>query len=497
MKTKESCNRDFLKAESKENSALASDKKNCTPQNSMCVEPKKVLSESLGKTGGEAMKDDICENNAFLSEERFLSDKGKNREALNSSKPEKTFGRNLLKDMLLSDKEKTPEAPNTLKTKKSFARDLLVAESEENEAFFSDKENLTPQNSKCMETKKVLPEIHGKTEGETTNRRKERIPFQSLLEFSPLRNSTLGSKNVHNNQEENCCNKDANNVKLSEEKYFDSHNKEELPHMPERSALHDKVELPHMPEREKKKWYFVVDVGCLLTEESRKSLQLLEGIRGTQLIIPRIVIRELDYLKRCQGILSRGTKASSILQWIEECMVKSSWWIHVQSTSETFPAAPTPPVTPRSLCEGSTGLSATSFNLTGFSTCASLMEIVSPTTEDHILDCALLFKRIKSDGQLILLTSSTTLRIKAMAEGLLCETSKEFRESLVNPFSKRFLWMESCPRGSTWSCLEEVLPESFHQQFAATIRTPKGEGNVKGLKLILPHSSHYGTTKLN
>ncbi|KAK8934263.1 hypothetical protein KSP39_PZI014365 [Platanthera zijinensis] len=141
-----------------------------------------------------------------------------------------------------------------------------------------------------------------------------------------------------------------------------------------------------MPEREKKKWYFVVDVGFLLTKESKKSLQLLESITGTQLIIPRIVIRELDRLKRCQEILSHLTKAYSILQWIEECMVKSSWWIHVQSTSETFPAAPTPQVTPRSLCDGSTGISTTSFNLTGVSTNGSLMEIVSPTTEEHILD---------------------------------------------------------------------------------------------------------------
>ncbi|KAK8958514.1 hypothetical protein KSP40_PGU011272 [Platanthera guangdongensis] len=480
LKTKKSFTRDFLKAESKENSALASNKENFTPQNSICVESNKVLSENHGKSEAEALNDEIFENKSFPSEDRFLSDKKKTNEAPNSLTPKKTFARYLMKDMHLSDKENTPEAPNNLKTKKSTAKDLLMSESKENATFFSDKENLTPQNSKRMQSKKVLSEIHGKTDGETMNRRKERIPFQPLLECSPLRSSTLASY-VHNDQDDNCCNKDSKNVQRPEENFFDSHIKEEL---------------PHMPEREKKKWYFVVDVGCLLTEESKKSLQLLEGIRGTQLIIPRIVIRELDHLKRCQGILSRGTKAYSILQWIEECMMKSSWWIHVQSTSETFPAAPTPPVTPRSLCDGSTGFSTTSFNLTGFSTHGCLMEIVSPTTEDHILDCALLFKRIKSDGQLVLLTSSTTLRIKAMAEGLLCETAKEFRESLVNPFSKRFLWMESSPRGSTWSCLEVVLPENCHKQFAAAVRTPKGEGTVKGLKLILLHSSNFGTTYL-
>jgi len=38
----------------------------------------------------------------------------------------------------------------------------------------------------------------------------------------------------------------------------------------------------------KKKWHMVVDTGCFLNEESRKALELLEGLKGTQLIIPRI-----------------------------------------------------------------------------------------------------------------------------------------------------------------------------------------------------------------
>ncbi|KAL7181800.1 hypothetical protein ACSBR1_040661 [Camellia fascicularis] len=70
----------------------------------------------------------------------------------------------------------------------------------------------------------------------------------------------------------------------------------------------------------------------------------------------------------------------------------------------------------------------------------SLLEIVSPTAEDHILECALLSRRINNDGQLVLLTNGSTLKIKAMEEGLVCETAQEFRDSLVNPFSERFLW---------------------------------------------------------
>lgn len=383
-------------------------------------------------------------------------------------------------DMFLSGKENwTPKGPKSLKLGKAFARDFLGADSEEDKTFASDKENLTPESSMAIKSNNAISQNHGRKEGETLKRRKERIPFQPLFVSSSLRSSSPASH--VKGLDETFGNNYVNNVHNLDGKTTDIKHKEEL---------------PHIPGREKNKWYIVVDAGCFLTEESRKSLQLLKGIRGTQLIIPRIVIRELDHLKRCQGVLSRGTKASSVLQWIEECMMNTSWWIHVQSSSEIFPVAPTPPATPRSqLCDGSSGFGATiSSNFTGFSTCGSLMEIVSPTAEDHILDCALLFKRIKDDGQLMLLTSSTTLRIKAMAEGLLCETPKEFRESLVNPFSKRFMWADSSPRGSTWSCLEEVgLPEKFHEQFASA-RMPTTEGIMKGLKLILLHSSHYGMT---
>jgi len=44
----------------------------------------------------------------------------------------------------------------------------------------------------------------------------------------------------------------------------------------------------HKAGGNKKKWNMVVDTGCFLNEESRKAVQLLEGLKGTQLIIPRI-----------------------------------------------------------------------------------------------------------------------------------------------------------------------------------------------------------------
>ena len=99
-------------------------------------------------------------------------------------------------------------------------------------------------------------------------------------------------------------------------------------------------------------------------------------------------------------------------------MVRSSWWIHVQNSLETMPVASTPPATPRSEFGDGTSdeMGAGASNPMAFSTCGSLMEIISPTAEDHILDCALLFQRIKDDGQLVLLTDSVTLKIKTMAE---------------------------------------------------------------------------------
>ncbi|PKA56833.1 nuclear inhibitor of protein phosphatase 1 [Apostasia shenzhenica] len=340
----------------------------------------------------------------------------------------------------------TSEVLKSLKVGKNFSRELAEFEGKEEEEFLSDKENLTPQLSGSLKLKKLLYQNHGESGGkESIKRKEERAPFQTLFKSSPLRNSSSPS-----------------HIESSNEKCSNIH----IPRMDE---------LHQMTAREKTKWYIVVDVGCFLHDESRKSLQLLEGIKGTNLIIPNIVIRELDHLKRREGLLHRGTKASSVLQWIENCMVNCCWWIHVQSSAETLPVASTPPAsTPRS-------------QISDF-----LMEIVSPTIEDHILDCALCFKQMKDDGKIVLLSYSTTLRIKAMAEGFMCETPKEFRESLVNPYSKRFMWSESSPRGSTWSCSEEVsfLSENYYyQQFPVARNTLKAAGNVKGLKLLLLHNS--------
>lgn len=99
-------------------------------------------------------------------------------------------------------------------------------------------------------------------------------------------------------------------------------------------------------------------------------------------------------------------------------MVNTSWWIHVQSSEEEGrPIAPTPPASPMSqFSEGNCGFPGGAASQIPFSPWGSLLEIVSPTAEDHILEYALLSRRTMNHGQLVLLTNDVTLKIKSMAE---------------------------------------------------------------------------------
>nr|GMD74183.1 FHA domain-containing protein PS1-like [Ipomoea batatas] len=217
----------------------------------------------------------------------------------------------------------------------------------------------------------------------------------------------------------------------------------------------------HIVREENKRWCMVVDATTLLNKESRKALQLLQ------------VIRELDCMKRRSGFFRRSTEVTSALEWVEDCVINTKWWIHVQSSEEEASAIPpTPPATPASLI---------SYD--------SLLNIVSPTAEDHILEYALSFRKINND-QLVLLSDDVTLKIKSMAEGLLCETASDFRESLVNPFSERFLWADSSPRGTTWSSADDVVLKETYYRHRPKKPSKLGE-SVCGLKLILLHNSHY------
>ncbi|KAJ3703672.1 hypothetical protein LUZ61_007377 [Rhynchospora tenuis] len=333
--------------------------------------------------------------------------------------------------------------------------------------FDSDKENCTPDSKLAKKLRHPHFEDSSAVGNEIGERKEiERVPFQVLFDnvrvpsSSPLRSLCTVPDNS------SVCG-------------------------PQQQVKGEKTGEP------RKEWIMIVDTGCLLVGESVKAIKLLQGLRGTRLIIPRIVIRELDCMKRREGLFRRPNKqASSVLEWIEECMERESLWIHVQSSAETLPVAPTPPVTPTSLfCDAGSNLGSgfrPDLNMI-FSPSSSFMEIVTPTSDDHILECALLFKKLRGDAEVVILSSSTTLKIKAMAEGLLCEEAKDFRDSLTNPLSKRFMWASSSSSGDG-----VAISDNFCKKNNPVIarRTFKAAEAIKGLKLILHYNSNYAQTSL-
>ncbi|MCO5569778.1 hypothetical protein L7F22_023493 [Adiantum nelumboides] len=189
-------------------------------------------------------------------------------------------------------------------------------------------------------------------------------------------------------------------------------------------------------------WHMVVDSTCLLDPRSFKSLQLLEGVKEVRLIIPQIVVRELDFSNRKdKNCMSPNT----VLKWIEACMLKHPSWIHVQSSMENLPVGTsTPPTSPHhgpSACAGAFG------------------DLMSPTSGDHVLNCALVFSSTAFDGQVALLTNNTALKIKAMAEGIVCDAATSFCESLLSPYSERFLWAASVAHHGPQNCCHSGVLE--------------------------------------
>ncbi|XP_076887577.1 uncharacterized protein LOC143537764 [Bidens hawaiensis] len=192
----------------------------------------------------------------------------------------------------------------------------------------------------------------------------------------------------------------------------------------------------------KKKWTMVVDTSSLLDLKSLKHMKLLEGIKQTRLVVPKTVVRELMDIRSQVGFFNRDSKKASLaLNWIDECMMNTRWWIHMDDDDEA----------------------------------------VHTSTAVHVLAAALYLREQITDQKIIILSDSLTLKIKAMAEGIMCEAAEEFRESLVNPFSERFLWVGSSARGLTWSCVddhEDFLRPKYHR-FGFN-----GSQRFKGLKLL-------------
>ncbi|KAJ1424895.1 SMAD/FHA domain superfamily [Sesbania bispinosa] len=311
--------------------------------------------------------------------------------------------------------------------KENFSPNIYPAESI---SPISNKENQTPKvalewKSQRKPLESHINLAHKQDTMELKKNTLERVPFQSLMNSGGNRKSgTSGPISAAKSID------DANNC----------------------GQISDKRTKPsHIGGEQKRNWDMVVDTASLLNKESRKALQLLQGLKGTRLIIPRLVIRELGNMKQQFRIFSRNSEASLALEWIEECMEKTEWWIHIQgSLEECRLIAPSPPAaSPQTQFVGE--------SCWVFPGLKSSKESASPTVEDNILDFALLYRRKESIGQVVLLSEDVTLKIKSMEKGLLCETVQRFHQSLVNPFSERFMWANSSPRGLTWTCHDDVV----------------------------------------
>ncbi|XP_042471055.1 FHA domain-containing protein PS1-like isoform X1 [Zingiber officinale] len=449
-----------------------SDKENVTPMSSrrkIMKRSPRILHQSLGVVEQSKVEQNaiIPSANSFKSQKTLKA----NISAAKSDQQELIASSCWLEDIHIDKENSIMESCKGKKSRKTSSRTPLVVQDNE-EAFPCNKENMTPEISVSLKSKELLlNNTCARIEKEIMKKRVERIPLQSLLNNTPSKpNDALHSMKPSK----------GNSVSIEDDLVTKCQLNNRSITQPMGGEVLHKTE-------ERKIWHLVVDANCFLDEESTKSLRLLEGLKGTHLIIPQIVLRELDCLKRRESFFSKSTKmASKALQWIEKCMVNVSWWIHVQSSFETLPAAPTPPISPRSpLFTGPKS---------SFSSCGNLTDIVSPTAEDHILDSALFFKNRKRDGQFVILSNSITLKIKAMAEGLLSESPKDFRASLVNPFSKRFLWANSSPRGSTWSCSTDTALFNNHLHPEPLRKVGKAPADVKGLKLILLHNAQFAQT---
>ncbi|KAH6760365.1 hypothetical protein C2S51_017314 [Perilla frutescens var. frutescens] len=155
------------------------------------------------------------------------------------------------------------------------------------------------------------------------------------------------------------------------------------------------------------------------------------------------------------SFLSRMIGASATLQWVEDCMVSTKWWIHVQSTIEEGRLVP-PTTSACWFSEDKGTFSVGSIPLSPH----TLQEISTPTVTGHILESALFFKQIMN-GQLVLLSNDVTLKIKAIywwkekKSNLLYQEDEEFVKKKFSTIDSR--GRESEKEGSNVVYLKSVV----------------------------------------
>ncbi|KAL7603204.1 hypothetical protein Lser_V15G18719 [Lactuca serriola] len=205
-----------------------------------------------------------------------------------------------------------------------------------------------------------------------------------------------------------------------------------------RKDIFDEKSIDSSNGGEKKRWNMILDTNTLLHKESLKHLKLLQGLKGTQLFIPKIVLKELKEIKRQHDhdLFNITTKKVSLaLKWIDECMMTTKWWIH--------------------------------------------MEDDEIETEIKVLETAIQLCKESKDRKVIILSNDVSLKITSMAEGIMCEEAEEFYRSLVNPFSERFMWIGSLGRGLTWSCVDDDVLREKYLGFGVNV-----SNRFKGLKFL-------------
>ncbi|XP_066335041.1 uncharacterized protein [Miscanthus floridulus] len=471
---------------------LFSDKENVTPASKVKTNVRRVLGTRMDNSLSAANASNKKKVLGSRVDNSVLAENSSNKKQCSelSTKSEKFHTVDF--DVFNSDKENlTPISSGGMKARKCFPKDLSVDIDQDQEAFCSDKENLTPLSSAARKTRDMSGNRIRVESAITKKRVADRLPFQTLLSNSPLRPASSHDCTCAVAKPADIA---AGHLVIKLEDKFNN--------------LSCNNQESGSAGQGMKAWTMVANTDSLLDDESRKAIMLLRGLKGTHLFIPRIVIRELDSMKQREGLFRRSTKATTILQWIEECMATESWWIHVQSSADMFPVAPTPPATPSAQrIDEEIEIGSASFNpMAAFFSprSSALADIVSPRPEDRVLDCALVFSRLRSDEKVVVLSNSVTLKIKAMAEGLPCEGAKEFRESLMDPSSRRFMWAASAPRGSAWSCLDaSALAENYynshhhHHAMKRRVVPARPAQAAKGLKLILRHNSLYAQATTN
>ena len=244
------------------------------------------------------------DDGSFLSDKENRAPHAPGREERITSKEE------FIRRRIHSDKENmTRDACQSHPKMKSHDIGTHDDDEDDEGPFQSDKENSTARVSRRAGAKTSKEEI--------ANRRVLRIPFQSLSprnipNYRKIRNMEADEENFTSDsfqssptmkKRDTDRQSDGDDEDEDDDGSFQSDKENCAPHVPERDKGRiNKEEInnrraPRIPFQSlspgkipspRKRWNMVVDTSCFLDEESRKAIQLLEGVRGTRLIVPRM-----------------------------------------------------------------------------------------------------------------------------------------------------------------------------------------------------------------